>query len=632
MNNSAGCDSVVTLNLTVNSPVTNYVTNLFCDSYIYYGQLYTTPNTFYENLFTINGCDSLVVVEYSLNNSYGVDTQVACNSYTWINGNTYTSSNNSATYTIQNAAGCDSIVTLNLTVNPNQFSTNFSVNTNSFTSPPFVVEFSNTTPNMSNYNFTWDFSDGTILQSNNSLVFHEFVNNGLYDITLIAEDNFTGCTDTIYKSDFIYCAGGTSCTHPATIDQTGPINACLSDSVFLSCNTNPNYSYQWRLNGTYIPGAIESVYYPVQSGNYSVLISLNGCPEVSPEISVTIDQSLTVPNISSTGFITPCLGGSITLSVPENYSSYNWSSGGTASSETITSSGIYFVTVANNSGCESTSPPFTVNASFITPPEVCIVGVNPAVNFNRVVWEKPLLTTVDSFYVYKETNQAFVYEKLGGTSYVDSAIFDDLLSNPAIQAYRYRISVVDSCGVESSLGGLHKTIHLTINQGVGNAWNLIWNAYEGIEFPSYNIYRGTSSSNMTLLTTIASNLNSYTDLSAPAGQLYYQIEVVSNYSCDPSKSYNTSRSNVVDNTQVSTTINVNKDNAVKVYPNPTNGEFTIDLGSYSGTIQTELFDISGRSLIKGGQEKMTLTNYPNGLYFLRVILDNKTEEIRIIKQ
>jgi plastocyanin len=71
---------------------------------------------------------------------------------------------------------------------------------------------------------------------------------------------------------------------------------------------------------------------------------------------------------------------------------------------------------------------------------------------------------------------------------------------------------------------------------------------------------------------------------------------------------------------------------LQVYPNPTNGEFTIDLGSYSGSIQTELFDISGRSLIKGSQEKMTLTNYPNGLYFLRVILDNKTEEIRLIKQ
>ena len=47
----------------------------------------------------------------------GNDTQSACDSYTWIDGNTYTSNNNSATYTLTNALGCDSVVTLDLTIN-----------------------------------------------------------------------------------------------------------------------------------------------------------------------------------------------------------------------------------------------------------------------------------------------------------------------------------------------------------------------------------------------------------------------------------------------------------------------------------------------------------------------------------
>ena len=47
----------------------------------------------------------------------GVDFQTACDSYTWIDGNTYTASNNTATFTLTNAAGCDSIVTLDLTIN-----------------------------------------------------------------------------------------------------------------------------------------------------------------------------------------------------------------------------------------------------------------------------------------------------------------------------------------------------------------------------------------------------------------------------------------------------------------------------------------------------------------------------------
>ena len=45
----------------------------------------------------------------------GTDNQISCEAFTWIDGNTYTSANNTATYTFTNAQGCDSIVTLNLT-------------------------------------------------------------------------------------------------------------------------------------------------------------------------------------------------------------------------------------------------------------------------------------------------------------------------------------------------------------------------------------------------------------------------------------------------------------------------------------------------------------------------------------
>ncbi|HIP35785.1 MAG TPA: gliding motility-associated C-terminal domain-containing protein, partial [Crocinitomix sp.] len=48
----------------------------------------------------------------------GTDVQTACDTFTWIDGNTYNSSNNTATHTIVGGAanGCDSIVTLNLTI------------------------------------------------------------------------------------------------------------------------------------------------------------------------------------------------------------------------------------------------------------------------------------------------------------------------------------------------------------------------------------------------------------------------------------------------------------------------------------------------------------------------------------
>jgi len=46
----------------------------------------------------------------------GTDVITACFSYTWIDGIAYTASNNTATHTLSNAAGCDSVVTLNLTI------------------------------------------------------------------------------------------------------------------------------------------------------------------------------------------------------------------------------------------------------------------------------------------------------------------------------------------------------------------------------------------------------------------------------------------------------------------------------------------------------------------------------------
>jgi len=63
------------------------------------------------------GCDSTATLVLTINNATpGTDVQAACDSYTWINGITYASSNSTATFLLTTAAGCDSLVTLNLTI------------------------------------------------------------------------------------------------------------------------------------------------------------------------------------------------------------------------------------------------------------------------------------------------------------------------------------------------------------------------------------------------------------------------------------------------------------------------------------------------------------------------------------
>ncbi|MCF6334069.1 MAG: choice-of-anchor L domain-containing protein, partial [Draconibacterium sp.] len=94
-------------------------TQTACDSYTWIdGVEYTSSNNSATHTLTnVAGCDSVVALDLTINYSNtGTDTQTACDSYTWIDGVEYTSSNNTATHTLTNVAGCDSVVTLDLTI------------------------------------------------------------------------------------------------------------------------------------------------------------------------------------------------------------------------------------------------------------------------------------------------------------------------------------------------------------------------------------------------------------------------------------------------------------------------------------------------------------------------------------
>ena len=70
---------------------------------------------------------------------------------------------------------------------------------------------------------------------------------------------------------------------------------------------------------------------------------------------------------------------------------------------------------------------------------------------------------------------------------------------------------------------------------------------------------------------------------------------------------------------------------VLVYPNPTSGEFKIDITNYNGDFTAELFDVMGRSLIRTNQQKISLELYPLGLYLLKVNYNNQVADIRIVR-
>lgn len=113
-----GCDSVVTLHLTVNSDTEGDTMAISCDSFNWYGNTYTQSGEYTHTLTNVMGCDSVVTLHLTINHSTtSVDVREACDSLVWIDGVLYTESTDAPTVTLTNAVGCDSVVNLHLTIN-----------------------------------------------------------------------------------------------------------------------------------------------------------------------------------------------------------------------------------------------------------------------------------------------------------------------------------------------------------------------------------------------------------------------------------------------------------------------------------------------------------------------------------
>ena len=111
-----GCDSIVYLHLHIRNE-THEIDSTVCDSYEWEGQTYNDDRTFSTTFPNTYGCDSTIIVNFHVNHSTEtIDTREECDSFVWIDGNTYTESNNEATYTYIAENGCDSVVRLNLTI------------------------------------------------------------------------------------------------------------------------------------------------------------------------------------------------------------------------------------------------------------------------------------------------------------------------------------------------------------------------------------------------------------------------------------------------------------------------------------------------------------------------------------
>jgi gliding motility-associated-like protein len=303
----SGCDSIVTLNLTINQELSSDTNATACLSFTWYGTTYNQSGDYTHTLQSVNGCDSVVTLHLSINSSIStIDTQSACESFTWIDGNTYTQSTNTPTVTLQSVLGCDSIVTLNLTF------------FNAITGDTNVVTCENFTWNGTTYS-----SSGTYSQ--NLQTVHGC--DSLVNLNLTINQTSVGDTTASVCSSFSWYGNSYSnsgdfqhiLTNSVGCDSTVTLHLTIFPTSSSDISATACESFTWY-GTTYN-----------QSGDYThTLQSVNGCDSI-------VTLHLTISNSIST---------IDTQSACENFT---WIDGNTYTQSTNTPS----VTLQSVLGCDS---------------------------------------------------------------------------------------------------------------------------------------------------------------------------------------------------------------------------------------------------------------------------------------
>jgi len=340
LQSSGGCDSIITINLTVLNSYNNTQSINICA-----GQSYTLPGgnsanisgTYNDTLNASNGCDSIIITNLNITPSTPFTQNISIckgQSYTLPNGNTTTIA---GTYndTLTTSAGCDSIIITNLTIVP---PTPVTQNVSICIGQSFTLPGGNAVSIAGNYNDTISTTAGC-----DSIVITTLTINQLPTAT------------------------------PGTSLQLSCTTTSGTISVTTSA-TNPNYS--WSGPGI-VSGASTSSPTINAAGTYTVIVTdaVTGCTNST---TVTVTNNTPLPNVSGgPSVIIPCnpQSESILATSTTNGVTYSWNgpgivSGGTTSNPTINVAGTYTVTVFDPStGCTNTA---TVTATNATPPSASV--------------------------------------------------------------------------------------------------------------------------------------------------------------------------------------------------------------------------------------------------------------------
>jgi len=341
-------------------------------------------------------------------------------------------------------------------------------------------------------------------------------------------------------------------------------------------------------------------------GWYKVTVT-NDCNSIVDSIHVIAD-----PNRAQLGADqTVCWGSQVVLDPGSiNVASYLWSTGATTSTIAVDTSKVCWVSVIDNTGCQSRD---TVKVVALVPQKqnLCYVNFDTDTWKNAINWTTHLSDEVDSIRIYKEV-ATDVWVPIGTLESTLSS-FVDYASDPQSQSYSYRIAAIDTCGNESSPSSTHTTITLlSAYDNPTNTYGFTWSKYVGITVSTYTLYGVTAANSIDAIGSVPGTQNYYNYVDPSFDYIKYFVGFNAPVCGVASKSLNVVKSNLVQSTITGISDLRPSRSSFSLYPNPSHGEFSI-----SGEGSVDILNVIGKVVVHqqlAGTVKMSLSS---GVYFAR---------------
>lgn len=318
-----------------------------------------------------------------------------------------------------------------------------------------------------------------------------------------------------------------------------PAETCMNEEVTALYVGNESGTCSWDWDGaTVVSGSAK--------GPYNLKWDTDGVKEIKVTVNgKTASAFIKVHPLKNLEFTLPVVifeGYTATFDLPEdvrqpdvqyyfNKSDHNISIGINDNKATVIfpSAGTdqWIELVAEENLCEAQQYRCVVDIrETLAAPQITLVTADAESGKNKILWNKDsdiFNQEVTELRIYKEGTRYNQFELLA-TVNPAQGYYIDQTSNPEITTSRYCITYNTIYDIKSKSSAPHRSTHLLLNKGIGNAINLLWSEYQGGIIDSYRIYRGAAPESLSLLTKVAGSVNSYTDAAPLIGTCYYAIE------------------------------------------------------------------------------------------------------------